>query len=215
MLGFRPLSGTYSSHQDLEVPNEWEQIIVSVPFRGPILLIGEFATITETELLSFRPLSGTYSSHRDTLPIYKFAYVLFPSPFGDLFFSSKPTNTYPSLSQFPSPFGDLFFSSKPTRTMIELCKLVSVPFRGPILLIAFQLFYSVRITGLFPSPFGDLFFSSNIISLCNKFESFRPLSGTYSSHRLKNSLMRGFHASFRPLSGTYSSHQVKLLTETI
>ena len=62
---FRPLSGTYSSHRIWGFINRWKRAIVSVPFRGPILLIYNEAT--------------SIVNHE------------FPSPFGDLFFSSKKT----------------------------------------------------------------------------------------------------------------------------
>ena len=60
---------------------------------------------------------------------------------------------------------------------------VSVPFRGPILLVEVRLMSVDMILWMFPSPIGDLFFSSGSINNDFRGFRFRPLSGTYPSHR--------------------------------
>ena len=85
---------------------------------------------------------------------------------------------------------------------------VSVPFQGPILLIADKTFTEYPESDLFPPPFGDLFFSSEAEKWLDKrgdglFPS--PFGDLFfSSNDELNE--RVDKVGFRPLSGTYSSH---------
>ena len=105
IFGFRPLSGTYSSHHTLYY----------------------FSSMPST---CFRPLSGTYSSHLMNLTFQKMTIQRF-RPLSGTYSSHQKSfaNTIISLA-FPSPFGDLFFSSVRFQYCFTLCLWCFRPLSG-------------------------------------------------------------------------------------
>ena len=131
--GFRPLTGICFSQsiyrQAIEVAGH-----VSVPLRGYVFLNKVLADYYDLD-------------------------TLFPSPYGDMFFSIR--KLFPSVVTYGVSVplrGYVFLNLNFSMTMKKEIGTVSVPLRGYVFLNIQSKRYWKKLK-MFPSPYGDMFFS--------------------------------------------------------